>query len=1628
MSLEYPQPLAAPYGPFPSIADLNDPQELDRVRPQRRMAVVHLGSGGSLAPTHLRRAPSGAVGVLELHVSVGGDHSNSFVDGVGRPRPAEIVTCAFCQGVDDIVVSWKIQNAEFAHSAFLTVRAARLDGTLSRVNVTDLLTNGRGVSEGATGGLPLAEALRIEGEHAHLFPDGVLTAEYSPYRFELQLVAQRGSGRNVFPSRAWTFGQVLVHSIDLAWGGAGSVKTAPQPGVVDPLADGRFRGLEEALVRDLLDHRDLHADTIDLVLDTNAFSAVHIDADGAVKSPFQSSVDAFRKAWGDGPRIPLEATVYARAHDGSRASLIVSQRTVGRVQLLWDWEDDAARLDLWSPGARAGLSYVNREGLRRLLSEQPIASPPGSQNCPAEFGGKRGTTANPVFMLEDNEREFGNTVELAGGDRPWCSVTRTGSGLRRARSLVYFQPPPIAGDRYKVAVYLTHADADPRPDDKPNVNVVDDPPVPERPGEGDAPPVPGRAARPLRSKWRALDEAVRPRRADTGTFVVKRRARVRLAEWPAGGTAAARAAVADYYRDFADFILDIDAVTLPDTTLGHALREWRTTNGANGTVIEEWCIRADAPGAHAVSTLSYAEFDARVVRHMDYAKLYVSTRREDRGIGSNVSTAHGGVFVWGISRPNEPAWTVYASINENVDLVAADAGNPPGWKRACFTGLSTRSVVDPLVPARTLVVDFVAGGQTRSSTVTWSRLRLGKPSLSTSERRDLRTKIDALVVALGAGPFSVPIEARMRVREVDVDVQLWLTVVRDAARAAYEEGYAAIPPDLAGQFFRGPWKGKPDPLSQGVYEDAVRRAVKGVLVPMANRLRLNEQRDFPGLLYLCLTSAANVGNFGIGGNNTGGRMGVGYVTEFPTAGFSQQLMMSLTDVMGHEFGHAFWLNHAPSLSFSFIAFEKEVNHANHDTCLMNYDLDPHSQNFCAHCMLSLRGWTSLTQPLSLDEAGALLDREIAAEGAAMTRAWKRLRRARLHLGRQGERTPDQKLLHDSREASEAAWNLSPRDRPTATTRASDGRAAMGRVSAALTAAREEVRLAEADANDLFDDPAGVALLRALVRARLSTSDYGDAWRLWQRLRGVTTLGPDLRDAVSVNDTMLPGVATTLEVSEGGNHLAAAVTQYLNLPREARFAGGARVAHVDRLGRRVRLRVTTTGAIKRLSWALLRHRDDGGPPHETVVPEPFGSADPEYNAAVWLKEALAGTQGSGLTRVDDTHFTLEFELPDRAARYKVAVAGAPRCVLSPVISARLAMFVMTTATAGDAAANATPDAALTDALNAAYEPIGVEFVHIGRETFGWPGGAYADDMDANAKAVPFVGAAHALRTRPARSPFAPGLASYEDHYPYLVNTIFVKTLARWAGQKMHAQPVNTTRDTPVITLNVVGKGSMRAQLWSGNPADVSPDARGLAATYVGRGTDKPWLVSATFTPTGGIAAPVPPDQITGAESDHDNYPGRLDRLNVDLTTLAADNGSLVGQLQVVVVSASFVAGVDASPFAPVKGMTILVTENSASGAPSSSPAQHSAAAHEVGHMLGLVAADAHPARYDIGTGPHCHAGIVAFVGNGMGEAYYPGQINNATCVMYHRVRAGNPLLAFCADCVAQAQATRWRKFV
>lgn len=292
----------------------------------------------------------------------------------------------------------------------------------------------------------------------------VIDVNSSPYKLKLSVQPTRSVWLR--HGEAWTYFDVVVDSLQLEWG----------DDVVLPLnradVDGRFqadvRTNEVALLQDL----KLNAVAGGLVLDANDHRlplpsnlfTTDLESQSGTDRPFRS----YRDMWGYGPLIPIYAAVKLARSDGSLVDARTAPWALGKAEFVWDWEDDPTNKPAqWAAAPQRTRDYVDH-AIDYLVDVEAEAgeAPRGSNNCHVHHGGKRGAGAQPVFPVQNPINYTDHTAALIANEflfavgpcpnRRWAAISKPRTaGIAAGLTGVLFQPSRIAGDRYRVAAYLS---------------------------------------------------------------------------------------------------------------------------------------------------------------------------------------------------------------------------------------------------------------------------------------------------------------------------------------------------------------------------------------------------------------------------------------------------------------------------------------------------------------------------------------------------------------------------------------------------------------------------------------------------------------------------------------------------------------------------------------------------------------------------------------------------------------------------------------------------------------------------------------------------------------------------------------------------------------------------------------------------------------------------------------------------------------------------------------------------------------------------------------------------------------------------------------------------------------------
>ena len=292
------------------------------------------------------------------------------------------------------------------------------------------------------------------------FIDGYITIEHSPYK--LRLTASDGEATPTIRT-AWTYFHILLKKLVLE---LGPMEAVPTDGVSAPrqaLDNTLYQAVKNAGLP-----ASGAAQALQVFLISNIFK---------ISSPEMNDNSGFvqyQTVWDDGARIPVIAKIRLLASDDSEVKLEdgPGAKALGKVKFLWDWEDtdpNGTQADAHQSQAapkaflKSSIDYF-RNGTDPARAAKDHTYPKGS-DCHKDRDGKRGPDAVSVFPAGPgyatqkpalDEHIFPFTVEVCGV-RKWASFSYAWTkGKMIGQTGVLFRPARMAGDNYKIAVYLAY--------------------------------------------------------------------------------------------------------------------------------------------------------------------------------------------------------------------------------------------------------------------------------------------------------------------------------------------------------------------------------------------------------------------------------------------------------------------------------------------------------------------------------------------------------------------------------------------------------------------------------------------------------------------------------------------------------------------------------------------------------------------------------------------------------------------------------------------------------------------------------------------------------------------------------------------------------------------------------------------------------------------------------------------------------------------------------------------------------------------------------------------------------------------------------------------------------------------
>lgn len=368
----------------------------------------------------------------------------------------------FLPGIDLAELRWSVVRPDLASKAVLELWSSH-DNTapiLTKTYDGDAAATLLGASDSNGAGPLDNKELEIPSD-ATRFPGKCFNAAFGPYQLRLTVTCTASGA----VTTAWTYIDVLVHSIELKWGPETWIPAAP---IADTSALLRAATLDdEKNILKLLKGVKKPSDPEVLAVPSAGDIPVRLRS---TMSGYATCYEWYgaehdfaflrhRARWGDGPRIPLYAQIYLKRMDGSKldpdaggATWDQAGAALGPVKILFDWADR----DLTARTTAENLRNADAGAfVLRAFNHKPNTGdePPDCNNCHIDRGGKRGGT-DRIFPAQDGRGSLPFVVTQCP-TRKWAAFSEAlTSGPNACRAGVLFQPSRMAMDSYKITALL----------------------------------------------------------------------------------------------------------------------------------------------------------------------------------------------------------------------------------------------------------------------------------------------------------------------------------------------------------------------------------------------------------------------------------------------------------------------------------------------------------------------------------------------------------------------------------------------------------------------------------------------------------------------------------------------------------------------------------------------------------------------------------------------------------------------------------------------------------------------------------------------------------------------------------------------------------------------------------------------------------------------------------------------------------------------------------------------------------------------------------------------------------------------------------------------------------------------
>jgi hypothetical protein len=293
------------------------------------------------------------------------------------------------------------------------------------------------------------------------FPDGYITLQQTPYKLRLTVSDKKEGEANAKVVIAWTYFHILLEKIELE---LGPKKSLPKAQAGKPDLDAQVYDDDdgEALNGSLPAAGGLKK----IFLSSNIFK----NSNGQMHN--NTDFTSYQKLWGDGPNIPVFAKLWIR---DSGDQPVEAPKALGKVKFMWDAEDVKEK-----DGSVYGGHHAKAKAfLDDSVNYDADKTKPKGDNCHKDRGGKRGDDSKYLFPEQKGygygfggdfdsdakqddlkDRQFPFKAQKCE-TRKWSAYSYAWTqGKLENKTGVLFQPSRLAGDAYKITVYLANEKRD----------------------------------------------------------------------------------------------------------------------------------------------------------------------------------------------------------------------------------------------------------------------------------------------------------------------------------------------------------------------------------------------------------------------------------------------------------------------------------------------------------------------------------------------------------------------------------------------------------------------------------------------------------------------------------------------------------------------------------------------------------------------------------------------------------------------------------------------------------------------------------------------------------------------------------------------------------------------------------------------------------------------------------------------------------------------------------------------------------------------------------------------------------------------------------------------------------------